>query len=391
MVIPEQALAIIALQQTNGKSMKIGFEAKRAFFNSSGLGNYSRNIILALNQFYPDNQYLLFTPPTDRKFFPEGKSQRIVPHGFSSIFSSLWRYQGMGKTAKKYNLDIFHGLSNELPRDVKRTKAKSVVSIHDVIFMRFPQWYKWHDRWFYKQKTAFACENSDVIIAISEQTKEDLMQFFKVKEPKIRVIYQPCNPIFEQAITVITEEQKQIVKEKLQLPNDFVLMVGNIEERKNHWNVIKSLHNNKIDIPLVIVGRNSDYALSLKKQITQNKIKNIYFQHDILSEDLPAIYALATIFIYPSFFEGFGIPIAEALWCKTPVITSNVACFKETAGETALFINPHSEEEIAQAIRTVLENENIRIQMIEKGWVHVNKFSAKNISAEMIKLYSELC
>jgi glycosyltransferase involved in cell wall biosynthesis len=367
--------------------MQIGFDAKRAFFNRSGLGNYSRNIIGTLKRFYPDNQYFLFSPPNDGTLFSEGKSDMITSEGFSAIFPSLWRYKGLGKSAEKHCLDIFHGLSNELPRDVKRAAAKSAVTIHDTIFMRFPQWYRWHDRRLYEQKTAFACKNSDLIIAVSEQTKEDLMRFFRVKESKIKVIYQPCNPVFEQTVS---EEEKQKVKEKLQLPDRFALMVGNIEERKNHLNVIKAIHYHKIEIPLVIVGRNSDYAFFLKNFITQNKIQNIHFQHDMLSKDLPPIYALAEIFIYPSFFEGFGIPIAEALWCKTPVVTSKVSCFEETAGDAAVFIDPYKVEEIAQAIVSVLENENLRNQMTEKGALHVSKFGGQAVAAEMMKLYEEL-
>ena len=366
--------------------MRIGFDAKRVFFNRSGLGNYSRNIILSLYNFYSDNQYFMFTPSNDGHLFSEALPA-ISPQGFSAIFPSLWRYNGLGKTAGKYNLDVFHGLSNELPRDVRYAGAKSAVTVHDVIFMRFPQWYRRHDRWFYERKTAFACEHADAVIAVSEQTKEDLMQFFKVKEAKIKVIRQPCNPVFEQPVT---EEEKQTVSEKLHLPNRFVLMVGNIEERKNHLTVINALHHHKIDIPLVIVGRNSDYALQIKKYIAQNNIKNIHFQHDVLSEDLPSVYALAAVCLYPSFFEGFGIPVAESLWCGTPVITSNIPCFHETAGDAALFINPHREEEIAQAIHTVLENEKLRTQMREKGRAHVSKFSTKAIAAEMIKLYKEL-
>jgi len=366
--------------------MRIGFDAKRVFFNQSGLGNYGRNILSALFEYYPQNECFLFTPNTDKKLFPAEKPKIITPHGLFSMFPSLWRYLGIGHDAKKHNLDIYHGLSNELPRDIKTLKTKSIVTIHDTIFMRYPQWYKWHDRLFYEQKTAFACKNSEAIIAVSEQTRNDLIHYFKVEEEKIRVIYQPCNSIFA---TQPTEQQKKEVKEKLNLPDEFILMVGNIEERKNHLNVIKAIHNHKIDIPLVIVGRNSDYAVHLKKHIAQNNIKNIHFQHNALSEDLPALYALATIFVYPSFFEGFGIPIAESLWCKTPVITSNVSCFQETAGDAALFINPHSEEEIAQAINSVIGNEKLQTQMAEKGWAHVNKFSAKTVSAEMMKLYND--
>lgn len=368
--------------------MKIGFDAKRVFFNRSGLGNYGRNILSALFTFYPENDYFLFTPsPTSTELFPEGKSNIITPYGMYNTFSTYWRNKHIGHDARRYNLDIYHGLSNELPRDILSAKTKSVVSIHDTIFMRYPQWYKWHDRITYKQKTAFACKNADTIIAVSEQTKNDLIHFFEIKEEKIRVIYQPCNAAFSQKLN---EEQQKEVRKKYQLPDQFILMVGNIEPRKNILNVIKAVQDHRITIPLVIVGKENKYAGELKKYIRENNIKNVYFCHNVSSLDLPAVYSLATIFVYPSFFEGFGIPIIEALSCEVPVITSNTSCLHEAAADAALYVNPDNVVEISETIYTVLSDQYLRDSLVQKGKEQIKLFNAETIVKEIINLYKAL-
>jgi glycosyltransferase involved in cell wall biosynthesis len=367
--------------------MRIGFDAKRIFFNHSGLGNYGRNIFSALLELYPDNDYFLFTPNKNKDISLAGQYEVITPQGIYASISSLWKYLHIGHDVKKYKLDIYHGLSNELPRDIDRSGTKKVVTIHDTIFMRYPQWYKWHDRMLYKQKTIFACKKADAVIAASEQTKDDLIRFFNVEDKKIQVIYQPCNPVFSNKPT---EQQKQEVKERLNLPDMFMLMVGNIEERKNIANVIKAIQHHDIHIPLIIVGRKNSYAMELKKQIAQSNIKNVYFHHDVSSLDLPAIYASASVFIYPSFFEGFGIPIIEALSCETPVITSNTSCFKETGGDAVLYVDPDSEEEIAQAICVILSDDQLRKDLIQKGKEQVKKFNRNTITERIMNIYKNV-
>lgn len=368
--------------------MKIGFDAKRIFFNRSGLGNYGRNILSALFAFYSENDYFLFTPsPISTDIFPEGKSNIVTPHGMYNTFSTYWRNNHIGHDAQKYNLDIYHGLSNELPRDILLTKAKSVVSIHDTIFMRYPQWYKWHDRLIYKQKTAFACKNANTIIAVSEQTKNDLIHFFNIKEEKIQVIYQPCNTAFSQKPS---EKQLKEVREKYQLPKEFILMVGNIEPRKNILNVIKSVQYHRITIPLVIVGKENRYAEELKQYIRESNIKNVYFCHNVSSLDLPSVYRLATIFVYPSFFEGFGIPIIEALSCEVPVITSNTSCLHEAAADAALYVDPNNIAEIRETIYTVFSDNYLRNNLIQKGKEQIKLFNAETIARKIINLYKTL-
>ena len=260
-------------------------------------------------------------------------------------------------------------------------------SVHDVIFMRYPQWYKWHDRLIYKQKTEFACQAADAIIATSYQTKQDLIHFLDVPEEKIQVIYQPCNVGFS---TKPTQEQQEEIKKKYNLPAQFLLMVGNIEPRKNILNVINAVQSRNIDAPLVIVGKQSIYAKELKSFIAQNNIKNVYFCHNVCSLDLPTVYSLASVFVYPSFFEGFGIPIIEALSCGVPVIASKASCLVETGGNATLYVKPDSVEDITTAIKTILDDSIFRDEIIKKGEEQVKKFAPKTIAKEIMDLYKSI-
>lgn len=184
--------------------MKIGFDAKRAFYNTRGLGNYSRDTIRILSDKKPDNEYFLFTPKTANKIefpFSSNNCRIIEPSAFLyKKFSSLWRTRFECTDIKRLKLDIFHGLSHELPIGIEKTKAHSVVTMHDIIFLTFPHLYTWIDRQLYIKKYLSSCWAADKIIAISEQTKADLIEFTNISEEKITVVYQGCNPVFLQKI-----------------------------------------------------------------------------------------------------------------------------------------------------------------------------------------------
>ena len=180
--------------------MRIGYDAKRAFNNTSGLGNYSRFVISAMARLFPENKYALFTPKQSsrfRSFYPQNPSVSVVePTGLNAKIPGFWRVFNQLSDIKKHKVELFHGLSNELPVGLSKAGIKSVVTIHDLIFLRFPELYKPIDRLIYKRKFAAACRNSDKIVAISEQTKADIIQFFGTAPEKIEVIYQDCDPVF---------------------------------------------------------------------------------------------------------------------------------------------------------------------------------------------------
>lgn len=367
--------------------MRIGFDAKRAFYNRSGLGNYSRNTILQLNAHYPQNEYFLYTPKTEGSIsFAEGENIKVVsPSGFfNRKLKSFWRSVRLGKQLEKDNIDLYHGLSNELPKNISKTKAKSVVTIHDLIFLRHPEWYKPIDRKIYTSKFRHSCEAADRIIAISQQTKDDIVQYFGIEEEKIDVVYQGCHLIYHKEVD---DSFKNQVKDKYQLPAQYMLYVGTIEERKNALNIVKAIHEGEVGVPLVIVGRPTPYLNQIKEYISANQVSNIYFHHNVPLEDLPAIYQMADLFVYPSTFEGFGIPILEALYSKTPVISSKGGCFAEAGGEYSKYINPENIEDLICTIKEVLYNSELREQMKVEGYKHALQFNDDDIAKNIMGVY----
>ncbi|MFH2142205.1 MAG: glycosyltransferase family 1 protein [Bacteroidota bacterium] len=370
--------------------MKIGFDAKRAFYNSSGLGNYSRNLVLSLAKYFPENQYYLYTPSVlnNKKFSTQPDLKVITPDDFTGrIFKSFWRSFAVSKQINRNQIDIYHGLSNEIPKGIDRNKIASIITIHDLIFIRYPDLYKSFDRKVYFKKVKFGCEGADKIIAISNQTKSDLINFLKIAEDRIDVIYQNCNSAFYDKAS---ELQKNQIRSKYNLPSRYLLYVGTIEKRKNLLAVLKGIHQCNIDYPLVVVGKATEYLNEIKQFISINKMTDqVVFHNYIDNNDLPSFYQMADIFIYPSIFEGFGIPIIEALHSGTPVITSQNSCFSESGGPSSIYINPEKPEEIGNSINLILSDNQLRNKMITNGYIYVEKFKDDAVAANIIQLYKK--
>jgi glycosyltransferase involved in cell wall biosynthesis len=370
--------------------MRIGFDAKRAFFNRSGLGNYSRDVIKALVYNFPENEYFLYSP-TDKKvklfIDPEKITVGLPSIAKGKFFGSYWRSFLLSKRLHKDRINIYHGLSNELPNNIRKSGTKSVVTIHDLIFVRHPEWYKPVDRKIYEKKFKYSSRCADKIVAVSQQTKSDLIEYFGIEENKITVIYQGCNEIFMQKVThEITSE----VLKKYGVPDKYILTVGTIEERKNLLQIIKALHQGHINFPLVAVGKPTSYLNEIKRYISKNKVKGITLLHNVPLSDLPALYQNAAMFIYPSVFEGFGIPILEALWSGVPVITSKGGCFSEAGGTSSIYIDPGNPGEIYSAINELLTNSHLCQSIIDDGYKHAHQFTTQDSARQIMELYFTL-
>jgi glycosyltransferase involved in cell wall biosynthesis len=243
--------------------MNIGYDAKRAYQNCTGLGHYSRTLLASLAKFYPQNNYYLFAPKITGMFNTSG-FKNIYPvcpsHFPATSCKSLWRSSWVKQDLLKYNIDLYHGLSHEIPMGIEATGIKSVVTIHDLIFERYPAQYKLVDRLIYRNKFRYACKHADKIIAISRQTKQDIIDFYKIPEEKIVVCYQSCNLQFSQTIP---EEKKEALRRLYKLPESFYLCVGSIIERKNLMLVCKALKKLGGNIPLVVIGDGSTYKQSV--------------------------------------------------------------------------------------------------------------------------------
>lgn len=364
--------------------MKIAFDAKRFFNNASGLGNYSRDLVRILSAYYPQHHYLLLNSERSERG-KEILTQDNIKFLKTSkaVFSRQFQ---MGKDAQEASADIFHGLSGELPlRWHPKKPVKKIVTIHDLIFVRYPEYYSFFDRNMHFWKFKKAAEAADLVIAISEQTKDDIVQFLKIPESKIRVVYQGCHKAFQSFIPPDFLVQ---VKQKFQLPDRFLLNVGTIEPRKNLLSIIKALKDS--DIPLVAVGKKQKkYFNVVQREIHKNKVQVQFLDHVDMHE-LAAVYRLADVLVYPSYFEGFGIPVIEALFSGTPVITSNLSSLPEAGGSAALYIDPKNVADLRSKIRYLWSHEAERKRRAEDGFQQAQKFSDGTIARALMDVYEEV-
>ncbi len=369
--------------------MRIGFDAKRAFFNFSGLGNYSRNTIRNLGTRFPEHEYYLYIPKRKNRVLNGEFEKHTLAYPQSWIgkkLSSFWRSYWLGRRLESDGIDLYHGLSNEIPFDMPRP-VRSVVTIHDLIFLRFPEWYKPIDRRIYIKKSRHSCREANRIIAISEQTRSDIQEFFGISPDKIDVVYQGCDPSF---YSPVDDKEKARLYEKYSLPRVFLLYVGTIEPRKNLLSIVQAMHMDSLDIPLVVIGRPTAYLEKVRQFIREHSMKNIAFLQNVPNEDLPGLYQMAEIFIYPSRFEGFGIPILEALSSSTPVITSTGSCFPEAGGKHSAYIDPDNPEELAATIRKILDDKDLQETMRAKGFAHAMQFTEDIIAENIMQVYRKI-
>ena len=371
--------------------MNIGFEAKKVFENRSGLGNYSRNTINLLSKYYPENQYKLFTPKKTDLFTLPDSAEIITPKTkVTRFFSSYWRIHLVSKILKSHKIDVFHGLSQLLPYGIEKTGIPSITTIHDLIFLRFPNFYKKIDRNFYLSFSKSSCERATKILAISQQTKSDIIHFLGIAPEKIEVIYQTCNQLFYEKTN---EAHKQAVRQKFNLPVQFILSVGTIEQRKNQMALLKGVVDEKLDIPIVILGRPrlKEYKKVMDEFILESGIrKQLIFLQGTNTEELQAIYQMAEIMVYPSLYEGFGLPVLEAQASGCPVITSNVSSLPEAGGKGAIYIDPRNSEQIGHEIRRLLTNSDLRKQIVQKGNENALLFRDQIVADNLMKLYTSL-
>ena len=370
--------------------MKIAYDAKRAFRNYSGLGSYSRTVITAMAKYFPENTYYLYTPKTGfiSDDFPPKKSNLITPEKkLDKKFHSYWRSYKIQASLKKEKIDIYHGLSHELPINIKNSGVKSIVTIHDLIFYRYPELYKRFDRSIYQKKYQYAVNVADKILAISQQTKRDIHEFLDIEESKVEVIYQSYNPVFN---THLSKDELIIIKDKYDLPSEFLLSVGTIEKRKNLLELVKAVHFGKSHIPIVVIGKEKKYAKEILNYIAENQVSNVIFLRNVPNEDLPAIYQLANVFTYPSSFEGFGLPVLEAIQSGTPVIAAKGSCLEETGGPDSIYIDPYNTEEFSNAIEKALSDSDLRKQMKQKGLEFAMNFEPEKAIKSLNNIYESI-
>ena len=379
--------------------MLIGYDAKRAFRNNTGLGNYSRGVIGGVMSYElrvksEAGTVVLYTPSVKGRYehFFENMPLRVVEtKGVWKVMKSVWRSVGVSRAVKKDGVELFHGLSHELPYGLPKG-VKKVVTMHDLIVYRFPEFFKPADRVIHRLKMRHACRVADVVVAISEQTKRDLMEFLGVPEEKIRVVYQSCDSAFwgvkgsEEGVKG-SERTNVEVREKYGLPEKYIICVGTLEERKNQLRVIEAMKRLPEDVALVLVGRpRGDYG----QRVLACTNERVRVLSGASFTDFPSLYRGAVASVYLSRFEGFGIPVLESMCCDCPVVTSDVSSMPEAGGDAALYAAPEDVDTVAAHLLRLCTDETFRQERIEKGRLQRRKFALEKVSADMMEVYKSL-
>jgi glycosyltransferase involved in cell wall biosynthesis len=262
-----------------------------------------------------------------------------------------------------------------------------VVTVHDMIAWRHPELFSAANSLIYRKKITHSCRIANKIIAISLQTRNDIVEFLKIDPSRIELVYQGCDPEYYKRAD---EESRTRVREKYNLPSGYILSVGTIEPRKNLISVIKAIHSGRIESPLVVAGKKTPWLSTVQETIRSLGVKNVQFLENVPVGDLSVIYQMASVFVYPSFYEGFGIPILEALSSGTPVITSRGGCFNETGGSESLYVDPYDIEELSVAIKSSLTDTSLRKKMITAGLEHAGSFQNDRIAEKLMAVYESI-
>lgn len=381
--------------------MKIGFDAKRAAQNRTGLGNYSRFVARILSQLRPGNEYHLYIPRRDRTPYLceiPGIGGFILHFPLSRLWrglASLWRVWGVTADIRRDGIALYHGLSNELPLNIRRAGCRTVVTIHDLIFIHCPEYYRPIDRAIYNYKFRRACRLADRVIAVSEYTRREIMRYYDTPADKIDVVYQGCDPAFS---AYIAEDSLAEVRGRYGLPAKFILYVGSIEERKNLLLVAKALDTMRgadgtlhDDIYVVVAGKRTAYTDVVEAFLVDKGLRHKFmFIHSVPFSDLPPLYRLATAFVYPSRIEGFGIPLLEAVSGGVPAIGCTGSCLEEAGGPGCIYVDPDDATGMAEAIRSVWTDDGLRRRMREEGLKHAERFSDNRLCRDLYAVYEKV-
>lgn len=369
----------------------IGFDGKRAVMNYTGIGNYSRLALESILPLMPDAQLRLYTPairPNERmnRLLQSPRIELQTPDTLSGrLFGSVWRSRGLTAQLRRERPALYHGLSNELPLGIETTGIPTVVTIHDLIFMRHPEFYHRADVAICRKKFEYAARAAHRVIAISERTSLDLQELWGVPPEKIRVIYQGCSPMFRQPVS------PEVIAANRAAYGRYIIGVGTVESRKNQLLTVRALARLPEDVNLVLVGRRTAYAARIDAEVKRLGLRErVHILQGVSMSEIAGLYAASVFASYPSFYEGFGIPMLEALAAGVPVIGAKGSCLEEAGGPGAVYVDPDSVEEFAEAAGILLGNELLRGEMVARGRQYITRFAPENFGRGLVNVYNEL-
>jgi len=363
--------------------MKIGLHVQSTFKQMTGIGQYTTHLIQALADLDRENEYFLLSYIPWYNFKKRARGIRPAAKNFKRDIR--WIPPHWVNPTKK--LSLFHTSHfNWFPW----VRCRMVFTVHDCSWRGYPAGFSEEVHHQMDKGMEEALRRADRLVAVSESTRKDILKYFPIEEKKIKVIYNAAGEIFHKL------SDRENVKARLLdygISFPYILFVGSFEPVKNVPGLLQAYQkiHHKIPHHLLLIGglrQRREEVLSLCAELGLEK--RVHLVGYVSKDDLVFFYNMADIFIYPSFYEGFGIPILEAFQCGTPVITSNTSAMREVAGDAALLIDPYDVESISEAMLELIRNRALREALAKKGLERARRFSWKNAASEMLALFKEV-
>ena len=377
--------------------MRIGIDYTAAVRQGAGIGRYCRELIRALARLDSGNSYVLLVagrlPPAESEAL-RADFERYPNFAFRSLLlnerwlNRLWHRLQVPWPVEGFagRLDLFHSPDFTLPPALR---AKKILTVHDLSFLRVPQYADPRLREYLQTVVPRSVRQADLILANSQHTKEDLISCLRVPSERVIVVLPGVEARFEP---VADEGELDRVRARYNLEKPFILGLGTLEPRKNFEGLIEAYHllrsRTRIPHQLVIGGRKGWLYEGIFRRVEELGLGDaVHFLGFVADEDLPALYTLADVFAFPSFYEGFGIPVLEAMACGTPVVASNAASLPEAVGEAGLMVTPGDVEALAGALERVLQDRPLREELIARGRERARCFTWERAAQELLRAY----
>jgi glycosyltransferase involved in cell wall biosynthesis len=362
----------------------IAIDARKYF--DFGIGSYIQNLISALPELRAKHTYSLLVAPDDLQRIPCPEEWRIHPTSYKRY--SLGELMLLGRQARNLGADIFHEPHYTLPTGLRR---RSVVTIHDLIHLKMPQFFSSAQRMYARTVLGHAVRHAGAVIAISQKTKDDILETFKVPEQNVEVVHLGIRPIFRKLEDHSIVDQFRV---GAGLNRPYVLYVGNVKPHKNIrtlLNAFAQLRTQRNDLDLVFVGGSCKEDRSLSEQAERLGITgSIKDLRHISDEDLVCAYNGADVLVLPSLYEGFGYPVLEAMACSTPTVVSSGGSLPEIVGVASLIVDPSRPEDLAEALSHVLRDPEMKRDLIAKGKINVQRFSWRATARKTLDIYEKV-
>ncbi|MBI5033444.1 MAG: glycosyltransferase family 4 protein [Chloroflexi bacterium] len=368
--------------------MHIGIDATALPERLFGAGNYIVNLIAALSRLDTPNEYVVFVKPFHASLFKTLQRARTIQVALPMrTLRIAWEQTALPILARQYKLDVLHSPHYSLPL---AAPCATVVTFHDMTFFLYPQAHLLYKRIFFRTMIPLAARRATSIIAISESTRQDILRLLKTPSEKVNQVSYGISSQFH-----LTENCNRLdeARHKYNLPAEFALYVGNLEPRKNLPILLQAfarLVHQGLPHSLVLVGSRGWKDDAVFTTLSELGISDrVHFLGYVTQDELPLIYQASRVFVYPSLYEGFGLPVLEAMACGTPVITSNVSSMPEVAGDAGLLINPNSIDELTVALQRALTDSELRVTLAQKGLKRAQSFSWERTARETLAVYEQ--